>query len=600
MSSLLPLFLAASPAAATPPALAPAPQHEELLTLWIADSGQLLRHKKDRGLASALALVQPRLEELPGEFPNFQYPPQMVAWATALIGNEKSLRIGRDDSASPIPLALQLDWTQADPEAARRTAAELAAFLGQMGAPVAEADANGWVPMEAPMPLPLGFGPRGNAVSVGVGNAFDGPLEVAAPQLPGGIEPDMLARIDVSGMSDLVLENMAMAAPEESELAEKIIGLLALDELTIHYASGADDTHTHGVMSMPGYGAALRARGVLPEQGIAAAHLKAVPVDATWASLVRIDLQGVLDLALAATADLLAANGVEDPVEMFTQVSGIHIERDVLDHLGGTFGMYASDTTGGGGLASMVAFVEVASPAGLLPFLERMQGLANGIGFAEAEGYVQVRGWERGGTRCWTLTFPGLPVPLELSMALSGDLLVFGATPMALGLAMDQAAGAGSSLLDHPGFRAALPGEAAGSYSVGFMDTPRMVRDGYGLLTLAASALANGTRSRRDETRDAGSILPPYHELMKGAQATVSVLRMDAGDLVNHTRSDASMMVNVAGGLGYNLSNPMLWFSFFSGMYQEMQQNVAYYPEPGFAAPETWDVEIDKGQESDR
>lgn len=595
MPSLLPILLTASPLPVVPPPPpAAAPQHEELVTLWIADSDQLLRHPKDRGFASAFALVRPRLEELPAEFPDADYPPQIVAWATAFLGNAKSLRIGRDDNASPIPLALQLDWSQGDSETAARTAAELAGFLGQMGAPLQEANPQGWIPVEAPMPLPVGFGPRGDTVTVGIGTLFDGPADHSAPLLPSGVAADFIARVDVSSVSDLVLENMSMGAPEEAAIAEQIVSLLALDELTVHVESGSDGTHTHTVWSMPDYGAALHARGVLPDAGISLAHLKAVPVDALWASLVRIELQGVLDLVIAATADMLADEGVDDPIEMFTQVSGIHIERDILDHLGATFGMYASDTTGGGGLASTVAFLEVTDPAGLLPFLERMQGLANGIGFAEADGYVQVRGWERNGTRCWTLTFPGLPVPLEISMALSGDLLMFGATPMALVMAMDQASGASSSLLDHPGFRASLAGDPAGSYGIGFVDTPRTIRDGYGVMSLAASALVNGTRSMRDETRDAGMIMPPYHELMQGAQATASVLRLVEGDLISYGRSDASMLVNVTGNLGNTLQNPLFLLSMATGFYEQTQQQAYYgeYPEPVYAEPEViWEVE---------
>ncbi len=594
MPSLLSLLLTASPlaAVATP---APALQHEELLTLWIADSDQLLSHPKDRGFASVFALVRPRLEELPAEFPDAQYPPQMVAWATAFLGNAKSLRIGRDDDASPVPLALQLDWSQDDAETAARTSAELAGFLGQMGAPVQEASPEGWVPVEAPMPLPVGFGPHGDAVTLGVGTLFEGPVDLSAPLLPSGVAPNMIARLDVSSISDLVLENMSMAAPEEAAIAEQVVSLLALDELSMHLESGSDDTHTHTMWTMPGYGAALRTRGVLPETGISLAHVKAVPVDALWASLVRVELQGVLDLALAATADLLAAEGIDDPVEMFTQVSGIHIERDILDHLGATFGMYASDTTGGGGLASTVAFLEVTDPAGLLPFLERMQGLANGIGFAEADGYVQVRGWEREGTRCWTLTFPGLPVPLEVSMALSGDLLMFGATPMALVTAMDQAAGASTSLLEHPGFRASIAGDPAGSFGIGFIDTPRTIRDGYSAMSMVASALVNGTRSLRDETRDAGMIMPSYHELMNGAQATASVLRLVDGDLISYGRSDASMAVNLTGNLGYTLQNPMFLAGLASGFFSGMQQSSSYevYPPDRHDPSLEWEFELE-------
>ena len=94
--------------------------------------------------------------------------------------------------------------------------------------------------------------------------------------------------------------------------------------------------------------------------------------------------------------------------------------------------------------------------------------------------------------------------------------------------------------------------------TITFLDTPRMLKDGYGMMNLACSALTNGTRSRVDSARSAGVIMPPYHELMRGAKASVSVSRVDGRDYVTEGRGDRSMLVNMTGMVGLVMGNPLL------------------------------------------
>ena len=403
----------------------------------------------------------------------------------------------------------------------------------------------------------MGFGPRGAAVSVGAGEAIEGQAARVSPHLPEGVKADLVFDLNLGVAVELALEAMAFGAPEEADLLEALSEIFALDELAIHSASGIGSDFRHEVTYAPNYGAALRSRGLIPEQGIQRKHLRAVPKDALWADVVRLDWGAAIEMVLAAAADPLADIGIEDPIEYVTQLTGIHIERDLLDHLGSTFGLYASDTTGGGGLASMVAFLEVTDADGLRPLVERMQSLVNGIGLAEADGYVQVRRWENNGIACLSLTFPGLPIPIELSMALTEDLLVIGATPRALVTALEQARGTSPNLLDNEHFQASAALDPIGSYRVTFFDTPRAVRDGYGFVSLVTSALANATRSRRDESRDAGIIMPSFHDLMKGAVAWTQITQVDTEDLLIRTRSDPSVLTTASQIAGVYSANAL-------------------------------------------
>ncbi|MFT7678387.1 MAG: hypothetical protein ACI8QC_002377 [Planctomycetota bacterium] len=554
MLSPLATLLMAAPAA---PVL-PLPQ-DELLTVWIAEGTQLLSHSKDRALARALAMIDDRILELPGEFPEAQFPPQMVPFLVGLLTDSKTFRISTDESGGPVPVRAQFDWNQHTPEEAQQLASGLMAFLTGMGAPIPEADEAGWTLLPLPLPMPLGFGPRGSSMSMSLGAPFPDGGDLSTPDLPEGVTPHLLMRVDVGAMVDMGLEALPMFDPKAAEVAETVVSMLGLDELSISAACGADEHRGYSVARLPGFGAAMQSRGLMSEKGLSAASLRMVPVDAHFANIGQVNLQGILDLLLAIVDEPLTANGVEDPIEMLAEMTGVHLENDLIAHLGQTIGMYTSDTTGGGGIASTVLFMEVTNSAGLRGLIEQLIGLANGIAMAEAEGYVQVRPWGHNGTQYWSLTFPGIPVPVEPTVVLTDNMLFVCATPGAAVAAVTQAAGNGPSLLDNEGFRAQLPANPEGSYNVVFLDTPRFLSAGYGLVSMGTSALVNGTRSRTDDSRDAGIVMPLYHELAAGALPIVGVDTIEDGDLVSRSHTDASLLVNITGISGYYLSNPAMF-----------------------------------------
>ena len=88
-------------------------------------------------------------------------------------------------------------------------------------------------------------------------------------------------------------------------------------------------------------------------------------------------------------------------------------------------------------------------------------------------------------------------------------------------------------------------------------DGERLVRAGYGPMQMFATSLANGVRSRRDGLRDAGEVLPPYNELVRGVLSTVSVGRLMGADWVVESRGDASVAVQLAMLCGWVTSNDL-------------------------------------------
>lgn len=558
--SLLALLLGALPSGT--PAL---PIHDtegqdtELLTLYVADAATCFADPKDAGLLEALRLIDDRVTELSGELPGFPaLPPEVCRLCAHLLTGEKALRIGTSsDPNIMFPVYGQLELMEGDPEKAARiakTVTELASSVGIGVGPARESD--GLSALQLPAPIQLNFGARGENVVLNIGKTLNAPVDLTRTGLPDGVSPSFYLHLDVGAITDLALGFAAMGAPEEAKQIERFVDLLGLDELVLDVATGQDAERSYTTLRMPGYGGAMREMGMMPARFLEARDLAMVPSDAVWAAVGTMQVEGTFDFVLAIFEDELAKQGMGDPVGMLAAMTGFDVRADFLQHLGSVYGMYTSDTTGGGGLLSAVGFVELTDAEGMLETLERLQDIANDLGTSEAEGYVQVRSWTRDDTECFTLTFPGLPIPFEPTLAITPHYLFFGITPQATLAAVGQASSDGRGLLDNPRFRENLASDPVGAYSVEFLDSPRLLRSGYGLTSLLCSALVNGTRSRTDGTRDAGVILPPYHELMKDAKASVGVTRVVGDDFVSEYRGDRSALVNLTSVLGAFGSSP--------------------------------------------
>jgi hypothetical protein len=549
-------LLAATLLTAMPAAPAPA-QDKELLSFWVADLETFFGDPKDAGLLRALKLVDDRVLELPDEIPGFQIPvpPEVVRLGLHLFTGEKSLRILQSsDPNMMLPVYGQLELMEGDPAKAKEFAGMLVQLAQDAGAPIGEPREDGMVPIEG-VPVPILFGARGSEVVLSAGKVIGTPIDLSNTGLPQGVRPTMAGHIDLGGI-------LSMARPFASMDPDgaMIFGLLeqvGLMELDIQMASGVDDDRSYSHISMPGFAGAVRDRGMMPARGLNARDLQMVPQDASFASVSTVNFQGSLDFVLGLIAAPLAEEGIEDPIGMLAGMTGLNLRTDLVDHLGSVWGLYAADTTGGGGLLSCVMFIELANPDGLLDTTERMQDILNGIADEQAMGYVELRTWEQGGTEYLTLTFPGLPIPAEPTVAFTDHYLIATLTPTACMAAVAQAKGEGPSLLDNPRFKENLPGNVDGAYGVSFYDTPRMIADGYGLTSLLCSALTNGTRSRTDATRDAGIIMPSYHELMRGAKASVGLTRVVGDDFVSDYRGDRSVLVNLTSTVGFIAGSPI-------------------------------------------
>lgn len=531
--------------------------------------------KRDEGLRRALAMLPDRIGELPGEIPD------MPAEAAGMM--QLFLRT----IAKPARVALLYDGENpsggffgygfvAGVECANeREVNELRdTVLGIVG--MIEEERGVHIPFEESsrfdhmqeMMLPFGllsFGPRksdtGWRYEIVIGTVND-PDEVFAKPLglvdARGFERTMSMQMDFAALTPLsrIATNMAGGgAPQVREITSRIeeMGFLGEGAMRIGYESGT--TGKMAVSRMVMHGAADHADQLsLSTEPLTKRELNAVPADAYGVTIGRARFDSIEN-----ALDEMAGYGlpVEDALEEFEDATGVDLVEDILHSLGGTFAFYNAESTGGGSLLSTVMMMTIEDQEAFGGAIHRLTKMANEVIMDEADmpaQYVRFEDWEdSSGARVITLRFPGMPVPLELSMAFTDDWFIAAPTPQAAVAAARQTMGKGDKgLTSNPRFASVYKGHEDGVLSIKFVDTPRTIRDGYGMLTLVSSGLSNLVRSPHNEgRRDPGMILPLYNDLVnEDTVPTMKLTRWEGEDLVTMTFADRSLWAQTGGSAG--------------------------------------------------
>lgn len=580
------------------------------LLLVVTKGGEsLFADPKDQALLRALQLMDDRLAELPGEVPDFPRELAMVMpWVSRLAGGPMTLRVGMWEGADPMmgpPIFAQLTLPEGSSEGAQARATQLTEHLMAAGMPEPQVDEAGRVIIPAPMPV--WYGVEGDSLKLTVGQADEGELVPGDTGLPAGVDPLVAVSLEYGQLMRFVGDMAAMSGDPSAVETFDMLDSMGLLDMSLQMAYGIDDQLGYTVLSMPGYAGKMREMGLAVERTLTAADLARVPADAVWATVSGINPGGTMDYYMGMLEDMLAQQGMSgDPMEMVAAQLGFHPRTDLIDHLGEVVGMYSSDTTGGGSFLSMVLFMELADGEALEATLDRLKGMVNAIAGMQAMGYVRVQDWEEAGISYTSLVFPGLPVPLELTYAIDGGYLYAGMTPQSVMAAVTHARVANGGLLANQRFTANLSGGMEGLVSVSFLDTPRVLADGYGAMVLLGSALRNATRSPQDESRDPGLVVPSYPVLVAGAKATVTASRYIGDDVVAESRGDRSMVVGLTGAMGAVSSSPILPLALAVGLgagvaeYQEQQRAMEwmYEEDAGDWDDEEYDWE-DESEEYD-
>lgn len=533
---------------------APAPEFKPLLAMRCGGAEAWFVDEKDQALLRALQMFDDRLNELPGEVPDFEVPPPALRLFTRLFSGPMALTVGMSSEevpGMPMPFAGELRLTQSSSSDAAASVTDIVNLMGEFGVPLdAPAPGSGYA---LPSPVPMWMGESAGDVYVRLGLEAGAPAPDQASLLPEGASAYFSGMMAYGEFIDVVTE----ASGGDADLAEvqQVLGLLGIDALNFEFAAGTDAERGYAVMRMPGWAGVAQETGLLSSEALSPEIVTAIPEDATWAMASSFNLDSIVE----TYAEMFQTLGGDD-MDVFAMIeeeTGLDIQQDLIAPFGGQMAMYASDSTGGGGMLSTVAVVEIGDAEAWNSSWARLENAVAKLGREEAMGYVRMSNFADAGQEYDVLSFPGLPIPLELCVTTVGKFAIFGITPQAAQAAVYQLTVSDRSLLDNPDFKSQLPPQMQNARVVSWMNTPRLMQDGYGTLSLMCSAVSNAMRSPSDATREPGMLLPSYPELRAGAMGMVSVGRIDGEDYIEESRWDRSQLVNMAGMLGYMYDSPL-------------------------------------------
>lgn len=570
----LTIGLSAAMLAAAVGSPAQAQQSRTFMTLEHGGLASVLTDPRDAALRDALAMIPGRIGELPHEIEDM--PPEAAGF----------LQLALETMARPARVAVMYDgdnpsggffgygFIASIEVEGHDDAAELQETILEITEMIAE-ESGGEFRFEpssrfegmSEMLLPFGllsFGPRESQdgwryeMIVGTMNEPDQAFgHVHGLVDEDGFESWMTASLDFETLTPLtrIVTNFAGAnAPEAGEFIRRFeeMGIVGEDAIRVEYEAGT--TPHHAIQRTVIRGAAPYADELaLPQGALTSEEIDALPADVYAAAVGRAGFD-----SLSETLEGLEEYGipVSEAIDEFEELTGVHLVDDILENLGGTFAFYNSDTTGGGSLLSTVLMITIDDHESFGEAIRDLAGFANDTLDEEDEDvgrYVNLEFWESRGVDLLSLRFPGIPVPLELTFAMTDDWFIAAPSPQAALAAGLQASGrAGKGLTSNPRFAKFYQEHAGHASSVSFVDNARTLQGGYGFMSLMASAISNAVRSpEHPDARDPGMILPLYGELV-GTEIipTVRVTRWHDEDLVTTTWTDTSVWVQTGGSLG--------------------------------------------------
>jgi len=540
---------------------------QEVRPLLLIERGSLremVPAEKDQRLVEALSMVPERVSELAREIPGADFEPEPFMTLLDMLARPGRMGLvyaGEGQPGGVFGYGAMISIDAGEGELARDMDRFVKGAMEEADLPFARRPNQRFEGM-TDLRLPFGsvtFGPR-QAEGRWSYDAVIGSIEAIEAGFDTLPEPIPNTKPVLRGVLDLKALNPAaeiarQLAGGEEEMQQTLdmlerTGIIGEHAVSFDFQFGFNEEESLGVYRM--LDAREHAEGfALPTGTLSRAELSAIPRDAVVASIARMDLGQIEDVL-----DMLAESGmpVEGALEQFREMTGVDVRRDLLRTLGGTSAMYMSDSTGGGGLLSTVALISFQDRERFLRAHAKLVGFAHGMLEASApepvSRYVRIEPWTEAGVDLHSVRFKGVPIPLELTYAATEDWLILGLTPQAVLAAAQQARGDGDAgILAHRGVAAALGGRTRVS-SLSFMDSERLGRAGYPLVSLLGSAIANGTRSPWGD-REPGMIVPSYHELLRDARPSVEFSYWDGDHFVTESHADRSMLVQVAamGGL---------------------------------------------------
>lgn len=498
-------------------------------------------HEKDRALHAAFVQLGERLADLEVELELDPMQAAGVRMAWDLLSGGLGLRLDGMDENGPRGMLVSRPGGRAD---AAGVYERLGRMLEEAGLPV-ERSAPDAMRVETPGGV-VDVTRDGEGVYVRLGETGAAPAGPEAFDLPAGATTVLSGTVDIGGL-------MAVIGPQlEEAMAEMPAGMgleawLSAEAPRMRFAVGTEGGRLHYTQRVIDAVAAMEASGVDRSVSFGAADFRKAPVDTVRMYAVPVSLGHYLKMF-----DAMMAEQGEDPIGELSEMIGVDLRGEVLANIGPKAMVYQSESTGGGGLFSLAAVMSLVDAEAFGAAHAKLVSRANAGGEDELNGYVRIRSWNADGVAAYSLTTPGLPVPMEISWAVVGSDLVAAVSPMGLRAAVGQARSGRSSVLDNPLFARAVTARMprGGAAQVSFADAARLAGRGYGLTGALMAAVSNGVRSPLAPERASGELMPGYAAFTAGIEPAASIGWWDGDDYRVHAVADGSVVVGIAAAVG--------------------------------------------------
>jgi hypothetical protein len=548
---------------------------QETQTLLVVERGtcaDLFVAEKDAALMRALEMLPARLRELPGQARELRnVPPEALELLIDVFRHPARMAItnkGFDQQTGMPGIGVVVSFKADEKgEADARAMHERFDLVRTMAQAPFEPSASKRFPGMTDLPLPLGvlsYGPRKAADGWRFELLFaavDDPDAAfkGLPEMAAGVTPVVRGSVDFAAWSPLVqmfAGFAAMASPQGRHFLEQLksSGLVGPDAIRVDVTLGHSADAMKRVYAMRRLGRHLETMAYT-KATVTAEDLTVVPGDASFVSVAKLDARRAWAV-FRRQLEAVNPDEFREGLEKVKREWGFDPEADLIHALGETVSAYFADSTGGGSLLSGVVLVGLSDPAKVSNTLGTIASRANRALAEEDDppGRAEIARFERDGASYVQLRVPGLPVPIEPTLAVVGRWLVIGVTPQAAtaGAWHVMQAKVGGGILSSKAFASTGWDRAGGVTMVSYTDSSRTVRDGFATASLIGSAVANLVRSSiaAPAAREPGLVLPVYTDLAKDARPSVAVSYWNGEDLITEYTSDRSVLVALASTLG--------------------------------------------------
>jgi len=566
-------------------AAAEKPPVQTMLVVERAAIRDFLPDAKDAALVKAIGMVPDRLRDLRRQVPELaQVPEEALELLLSVIDKPARIAVtnkGFDQQTGMPGIGAIVSFGMSDGDGEKEATQmhqRIEHARGLAGMPF-QPEPSRRFPGMSDLPLPVGvlsYGPR--KATDGwryefIFAAIDDP-DTAFKDLPPhreGVSTAMRGRVDVAAWSPIIqmfAGFAAMASPGGQQVMDQFrnMGLLGPDAVSADWSMGHTASNVESEFTVRGLGKFAENLS-MPRNGIEPAELWVIPADATFVAVKKSSLKTQWEgLKKQMGASPEAQESMATTLREIESMTGVNLETEFFPALGDTVVSYFSESTGGSSLFSGVMLVALADAPKMAGVMKKLSAAANRALKEQVPlpAAVEFATFDDAGVQWTQLRFPGLPVPLEPSMAVAGSWLVIGATPQAATFAARQIMNgkASSSIASNDVFTKArwdLP-VGAKPMSITFIDAASTMRDGYSSMSLLGSLMANLARTPSDalKIREPGMVLPSYGELKAGAKPMLAMSYWSGEDYVMAWKGDRSILVSMAGIFGVGDVMPLV------------------------------------------